>query len=597
MKLKSIHIVNMHNVKDKTYDLHDIFTYFKGPNGAGKSTVLEAIQLVILGYIPGYSKTNDAIMKHSCGSVMEVSGVFDGLTITRRWMKKGSSVSSSVETVPEQTEVNLVDSKLELPIYNFNDFKDLTANKLKEWFISFLPAADAKMDWESILKECVEDVGRTAILDQDLIWETLKKIEELSKEFKGVELVQNLNTYFKSEQSFYKKEIDRLESTIQSLVHYDEELDSSETLNEELQKYMHLLSELSAYQGAYASYQRVKQQLDALNVDKTVTSIEEVEAIAELRNNDANLRASYNQIAGAKIEAENKLRQIEDEITKLAAIRGSICPYTRKDCAEIAAIVESNKARIAELKLQATPIEGTIDAKRKEMSDIERKLFDNTAALQKIETDYSSYFRLRDTLNSMVCAAKPTDLTKEEINAKIAEIQKSLSKVEANKRYDELIETITSDKYKAVNNLEIVKIWTKKTDANGLQTELMMKPFDDLKDGMGRYLTEMFGKPSSAHFNLSSKANSFSFGLMRDDNYIEFDYLSSGERCLFMLAMMICLLDRSNTAFRTILIDDLIDHLDDANAENVYNALSNIKDVQFILAGVKPCGAEGVVNI
>ena len=69
------------------------FFGFIGPNGAGKSTILEAVQLALLGYIPGYAKKNESIMKHSSDKMMEVIASFDddGFVIDRTWMKNGAS--------------------------------------------------------------------------------------------------------------------------------------------------------------------------------------------------------------------------------------------------------------------------------------------------------------------------------------------------------------------------------------------------------------------------------------------------------------------------------------------------------------------------
>ena len=61
MQIKSVEIKGMRNVVHKTYEFDDV-TYLVGPNGAGKSTVLNAIQLALLGYIPGTEKRNSSIM-------------------------------------------------------------------------------------------------------------------------------------------------------------------------------------------------------------------------------------------------------------------------------------------------------------------------------------------------------------------------------------------------------------------------------------------------------------------------------------------------------------------------------------------------------
>lgn len=599
LRLASIRIFNMHNVTDKTYDFSDGFTYFRGPNGAGKSTILEAIQLVILGYIPGYSKTNEAIMKHSSADELCVVGTFDdGSVITRRWTRSGSSVSSSVETIPPmlKTDLKIIDDKLEMPIYNFNEFKDMTANKLKEWFISFLPPVDDSIEWKDKLIDVLG--SRKPLLNDNLLDDILSTIDELSKSYKGVELVQQLNTYLKSEQSFTKKEIDRLESTIQNLVFYEEELPSDEKVNQDLNLYMLMLKDRAAYDSYASNYQSINQQIEVLGIpdDPSIQSVEDVESYTELLNAVSNTEVALKEVSGAKERFAFSLNSVKNRIIELSKISSSVCPYTSKECNEITLLRADNLKEIEKLNKELTDLHKLIEDKTALQSELNSKLFILKSNLEALERKYSTYFNLKNTLATLTVCNEPP-LSKEEIDAKIKNCQESLSKIEANKKYRELVDTITEDKYKQTNNLEVLKIWIKMTDANGLQTELMTKPFENLGAEMGKYLTEMFGQPTEAHFNLSTKANSFSFGLIRNSKYIEFDYLSAGERCLFMLAMMICLLDRSNTEFRTILVDDLIDHLDDNNANNVYTALSNVEDVQFILAGVKECSLLGVVDI
>ena len=112
MKLQSITIEGMHNVTRKTYQLKDL-TYFYGKNGAGKTTILNAIQLALLGYIPGTSKTNESIFRHSNNHTMAVTLVLDDSTKIRRiWTKSGNKISSSVEVIPEVDLKSIIDNDL-----------------------------------------------------------------------------------------------------------------------------------------------------------------------------------------------------------------------------------------------------------------------------------------------------------------------------------------------------------------------------------------------------------------------------------------------------------------------------------------------------
>jgi hypothetical protein len=93
MKLKSVSAVN---IKHETFtiDLTDM-TFVVGANFRGKSARLEAITLVLLGYVPALGKTNQATFGLCSGKELIVEGEFDtGERIKRRWWLKGDSVKS-----------------------------------------------------------------------------------------------------------------------------------------------------------------------------------------------------------------------------------------------------------------------------------------------------------------------------------------------------------------------------------------------------------------------------------------------------------------------------------------------------------------------
>ena len=125
MKVKSIEIEGFHNVDKKTYNFKDI-NYIKGPNGSGKSTILQAIQLAILGYIPGTNKTKEAIFKHANGKILAVSVVLEGeetVKISRVWSGTGSTISSVLDIEPkDKYDITQLVSDIELPIFDFSDF-------------------------------------------------------------------------------------------------------------------------------------------------------------------------------------------------------------------------------------------------------------------------------------------------------------------------------------------------------------------------------------------------------------------------------------------------------------------------------------------
>ena len=121
--------------------------------------------------------------------------------------------------------------------------------------------------------------------------------------------------------------------------------------------------------------------------------------------------------------------------------------------------------------------------------------------------------------------------------------------------------------------------------------------FVDFEDKLTAVLKTVFSDESaSAKFNLSSKANSFSFGIVRDSKYIKYDLLSSGEKCLYTFSMIVTLL-RSNSGLNLMLVDDAFDHLDDNGVKKLFEAAKELKDIQFIFAGVKNVEGEFVVEV
>ena len=131
MKIKSILIRGMHNVQFQKYDIGDI-NYIFGRNGAGKSTILQAIQLALLGYIPGHPKTNAGIFKHANGPKLEVEIEFDdGNTISRMYTQQGKSVVTTVGGTLSASDMENIIGEIELPVFDFSRFISQSSNAIK----------------------------------------------------------------------------------------------------------------------------------------------------------------------------------------------------------------------------------------------------------------------------------------------------------------------------------------------------------------------------------------------------------------------------------------------------------------------------------
>lgn len=588
MKIKKISITGMHKVSQKSYNINNNITYFVGPNGAGKSTILEAIQLALLGYIPGYAKTNEGIMKHSSGPVLAVvAELDDGRTITRTWMRGGTSVSSKESITGNDRKIPNLVGEIELPIFNFNEFRSMTANKLKEWFINFLPSDESKLN---LIDAFELEATRLGIPCEELIqsaknWITHKQEKE---GLKGIELVKAANEYCKGEQSYVKGQIAKLQGTVESLVRYDDAVNiDEESIRNDLNIKKIQVENLVAYESAKQMQDRLQSNLNAAKAVLAAESFDKDPNVIQMQEKIASLDK---EIKILQSDSEDIKKDISDLLNQKMMVpsANATCPYTKERCETAAKLASDSAAKIAELDKQ-------IKFKEEEMAECSpTKISAIAAEIQtfrtKINQIQSGYIAVEKMQSQIIDVGNPpSSQSITELKAEIASLESILIKIEANKQYDLLTQTVTRDKFKLEGEMEVLKAWAKITDANGLQSDLMNKSFEDLENDMSTYLTAMFGIDTKAKFNLVSKANSFSFGLERSKQYIEFDYLSSGERCLFTLALVMCLLNRSNSEIRMIIIDDILDHLDSTNANQLFDALKNVSDIQFILAGVKEC--------
>lgn len=585
MKIKSVLIEGMHNADKKFYTFSGS-TYFHGPNGAGKSTVLQAVQLALLGYIPGTNKKPSDIFEHANNHMMSVTVTIDNdgndVKIRRTWNEKKNSISSDIVVEPESFDISSAIGNIELPIFNFSDFMNVSANKLKEWFISFLPKSAGSFNWESIINTPMDNGLKASE-------HTLEYANSVCAHLNcDIDGVKTFHDQMKALLSVKNADQKRLVASIQSLVHYDDfddEIDVESTNR--------IISNLQDTINKSREYAQIKASNAKIN-----------EMIASIEYPDCSIDDLVKQKTSINDEFDKKLREVESNISSLesklhstSAMKKSkyaviasngICNYTNEVCASLKAKVDDLKSEIAAADEEISQLTSQIDKEKVIWRELQHE---RNIKLSKVTSAISNAQRVE--LLKTQLADLPENFEAVDIDfcySEINRLQMMVAMYEANKRYDQLVETLTRDKFAVDNDIEVIKAWIKLTDANGLQNSLMSLPFEELTADMTKYVRKLYRRDDiETKFILSEKPNSFSFGLTINDSYIPFNLLSSGEKCIFTLAMMLCLVSRSNGSLKLVMIDDLLDHLDDAKAEMLFQSISEIDDVQIILAGVKNC--------
>ena len=596
MKITEISIQGMHNVEDKTYTLFDL-NYLYGNNGAGKSTVMQALQLAILGYIPGTDKNKTAIFRHANGKILRVTVKFDtGDIISRTYKNVGTAIQADISNTIDPEQV-LAD--IELPIFNFNEFADMTANKLKDWFINFLPDYNMPFDWEKELADVAPQIT------EENLTSSLEALNEtINAPMSLLEKARELNTICKSNVSIYKNEVARLTSTMQSLVHYDDfdtalsEADVNEYIRINDMVLQDVRRKMSVYkqnENAIKTIAEIKNRVGCSSLEEFDTRITDLESKAsewQLRasESEAEMKSLSEKIANLKAEIH-----AEDKILS----SNGICPFTNSACHDMQTNIESAKvhveacnAELKELNLKYTEVSADNKTANQQAQIIRN-------SISTISNDRKLFETLSVTVDESLANESLTDLINKEtelvndINAK----RDIIVKIKANQQYDTLKATISKDIFNAEELLELNKAWEKFTGVNGIQSKIMEAPFAIFSDAITKYLVKFFGDDTlKAAFKVGEKANSFSFGLKRNGAYYDFDLLSSGEKCMYTLSLLLAIVENAKSELKLVMIDDLLDHLDDNRIADVFTTLYNCTDTQVLLAGVKPCTHENADN-
>lgn len=624
MKIKSISILGMHNIvgATKTYKFKDI-NYIIGNNGAGKSTILQAIQLALLGYIPGTDKRVSEIFTHCASKAMTVDlrltddeHVTDEspekVRILRSWSLKGTKIQSNVTIEPEGFDVDSLISEIELPIFNFNEFLSLSRNKLKSWFLDFLPEPDCKINWRQEFE--------TALLTSGHILADPTYLDEVIKEGtvgdSGLSSVQATNTSLKELLADKKLEVARLEGAVQALIFYDDiEADDYEASREEK---LRVISDIKKRRDDIARVQRISEINSQL--EERIASIE-----AE--------RIDSSQLAQAKAfmseyeeqEMQTKFAQEEDDLHKKISdlrcrmvtiqadiedrqqiLKGNgVCPYTQSSCEAIFKLIDTITPEIEDLKQELADFKeleaissAKIDKLRLEQFKLDAKY---GVAKQNVDCAAITDMKITELKKQIAPISEKEALLLQtniaELDEQEQQLQDELAKLEANKAYEEKINEITATKFKAENELEALKILIKRTDANNMQTEIAQLPFAEFAESMNSVVSKLFGDDTRFKINLESRANSFSFGIIKTsaigEIYVPYDLMSSGEKTLLAFTMMVYIVKHSSSSLKLVMIDDMLDHLDDTNILSLFEKFADT-EVQIINAGVKSVDTTNV---
>lgn len=595
--IEHLTIDGFHHINHAEYDFNNL-NYLQGLNGAGKSTVLQAIQLGLLGYIPGTDKNKTAIFRHCNSDMLRVGLILKpSVIITRTWMRSGNNIVITCNVQPKDFDVESLIKDIELPIFNFNDFIGMTANKLKDWFINFLPKNEVEIDWNKELREAVCKSNLITVEDS-IVDDAVAKIESCG--LSGVDQVRWANDYFKNQVSLKKSEVAQTEGTIRSLVYYEDIPDgmSEEYIQNQLAEKEIQRKSARDYEESVKLVESLKSQLNDVSFADSIvadTDYQNYMKIVTADKTTAEIVANnLKQIDIEIYDIQSAIKDADAEITRISTLStNDLCPATMKPCETIRLMADKNAQKIEQLKQEKLNYKNKLD-------ELNNQRYSAWETQKQIDAEIAGYGIKIDAIKSAYSVKNNIDnimngLTVPEhnllvIESEIKELQDQLIKVKANQIYNQSIDKFNAIKAKAQQELDTYKVWVNLTGVNDLQIRVnAVDPFAVLGEDMYPTIKDILELSRGVNFITQGKSNSFDFGIIDEQNrFVSYDLLSSGEKCVFVLAMLISIIRTSKNSLPLILIDDLFDHLDDTRIVKLFNKLvDGYSDIQFIFAGVK----------
>lgn len=584
MRISMIEFSNFHG-QTKRVDIDTNLVYLCGNNGRGKSTILQAAQLALLGYIPGYGKKVSDIFRHATDRQMSVSVTFDtGESIERTYTKTSKSIDTEVICHPSTFDVKSVVGNIELPIFNLSSLIDMTANQLKAWFINTLFTSDSNINWEAELikarPEGVTDVEniKSEILDY-INQHTLTSLDS----------VATVNAFIKSLKSEKNGELTRLSSTLQTLVYYDD-VPTDATVNDIRAKYDRIKDIHKQILDVEANKETIVRFSRKLNED--CAEVIETNATVYKKQLD-NMIDENNELLKVINDLEAQMKDVEKEIgiqsgilSRLNTLDG-MCPITGDFCDK----VKSDDSEVKRIQHTLEELRNKLTSLTTKFTGFKEDYEEASCAIEHRQKKWQLYLDCIAQLEAVDTSKSPANLdtsyTIEDCIALENKCIEDIQHITANETYANMHDNVLSEKYAVETSIEILKAYEKLTGPNGLPSRMNVSKFAEFAGNISFILHEITGHTAEIVFEISESANSFSFGYTTEDGkYVPYEMMSSGEKCIFNIALMISILDRLNTPIKLILADDIFDHLDEENIDKLFSYVYNNNKVQFIFAGV-----------
>ncbi|MEK4451585.1 MULTISPECIES: AAA family ATPase [unclassified Paenibacillus] len=345
-----IKTIRTRNIKGNTFDQEltgkDVFV---GPNGSGKSTRLQAVQLAMLGYIPG-KKTNPETFKLSSGDEMTAGLQLDTFSFDRSIVRteklKGTGAkevkySESITVSPSKGEKNTTQMNARISaetgnfpmVFDFQQFLDMSDAKRREFIYSLSPISSEEWDKEKISAHLVQKLLTQGLKEtnpdlyeasQELINDCL---DEWPANYDLSSGLQAMTSWIESQQKHWNKKQNDATGAVRELADMKNKLEETDrditTKKEEMkdfrQQHTDVHGQIKAGHEIKRQWEQKRGRLEALKGEiEQLTSILDVKSDRDYAAEIAVLQQSIKQT-----DVSGEAQTIQDQIDALVVLRES----------------------------------------------------------------------------------------------------------------------------------------------------------------------------------------------------------------------------------------------------------------------------------
>lgn len=632
MKISSVNLKNFKKYENKTYNLTGLDMII-GKNGKGKSSVLQAISFALLGYVPGMTKTNEAIFALSKNGIDMLSVIdFDTMRIGRAYTYN-KKITEDIIIAPLKNEKTLAEKQarifsetgIEPLMIDFSEFLNMKDTEKKKYLYSLVGANWDKSKVKQYLDINIKNKSETL---EKVIKETL---EEYRDNYSAEEGINAMLNYLENKKKILNSELKKQDGGVQqlaelknSLASTDRELENNKSkLNALNQQLVEIEKNITDNENKYNYLDKINTQIQKLINDNLFLKNKYDTLTAQLSNKNPNNRNYGLELDNINNEIKylennlsvltNELKEIEKSgvgiktqieclqkiIDDIVAYKGycaidknikctqNFTPYIIEKRKEIN-ILSQNKAKLAsQYKEKFNKI--------KVVQEQIIRLQEKRNIINKELVEQNKFNKIFNELNSIEAQSKAINnnienLKKERIS--ITVIDEVLLLKQKNAILSEInsIKTIIEEQNKAKVSLNLlqktllqkeqtkaeidsVKLLLTHLGVKGLQGLIINEGLTPLQDKITDNL-KLLGIENEFFFK--SEGRTFDFGL-KSDRDISFDSLSTGEKLMISLAIVSAIIEKKNPNLKILLLDN-IENLDQVNRKKVLDALIILKE-------------------